>query len=317
MSVEQIIALNAALADLGDLYVAARRFTALQARAESAFLPALTGLGRRLRALTHAGQLSDETVAEAARDILGLSAHWSAELQRVRDTPEYRRAHAAVAADDQRTLDTAIPRVFAGLLLRPSPPVLYAPFSPSSGHRKPGTSPFLDPADCADKIVGLLQNGIAPEIDPGAWWQQELPAFTCVDDPAGVDTPIALSFDPAARRCMKEPLSALRQAQGERKSSIKSGRGSAHAEPVEAWGGVFQEPGSALAVFEHAAEQTCVVFAQRLVGPFSVTLSDDATDEWWTAYDNSYRDFRDALERALSVRDCRVRRVTSAARDDA
>jgi hypothetical protein len=29
--------------------------------------------------------------------------------------------------------------------------------------------------------------------------------------------------------------------QGERKMTMKSGRGSAHAEPVEAWGGAFQQ----------------------------------------------------------------------------
>src|ERR1700690_2522461 len=33
----------------------------------------------------------------------------------------------------------------------------------------------------------------------------------------------------------------LREPQGERKSSIDSGRGSAHAEALEAWGGVFQQ----------------------------------------------------------------------------
>ena len=43
-------------------------------------------------------------------------------------------------------------------------------------------------------------------------------------------------------RLLKKALSALRQAQGERKSRMKSKRGSAHAEPVEACGGVFQQP---------------------------------------------------------------------------
>jgi hypothetical protein len=269
VSLEQILGLNAALTELSDLYVRVRRFALLRAGAELAFLPALTTLGRRLRTLARSGQLGDETVAEAAREILALSAQWSSELQRVRETPEYRRARAASASDDQRTLAAVIPLVFAGLQLLPSPPVLYAPFSPSSGHRKPGTSPFLTPLACAEKILGLLQDGLEPESEPGAWWQQDLPAFTCVDDPAGVDTPIALSFDPAA-----------------------SGR----------------------AVFEHAEEQTCVVFARRLAGPFSVALSNEADDEWWTAYDGSYSEFRDMLERELQERGCRVRRVATASR---
>ena len=53
-------------------------------------------------------------------------------------------------------------------------------------------------------------------------------------------------------RLLKNPRIALRRAQGERKSTMKSGRVSAHAEPfdfaqdmlVEAWGGVFQRPAS-------------------------------------------------------------------------
>jgi hypothetical protein len=40
---------------------------------------------------------------------------------------------------------------------------------------------------------------------------------------------------------LKNGFRTLRQAQGERKSEMKSGRGSAHAERVEAWGGVFQQ----------------------------------------------------------------------------
>jgi hypothetical protein len=40
---------------------------------------------------------------------------------------------------------------------------------------------------------------------------------------------------------LKKGLNTLRQAQGERKRIMKLGRGSAHAEPVEAWGGVFQQ----------------------------------------------------------------------------
>jgi hypothetical protein len=41
---------------------------------------------------------------------------------------------------------------------------------------------------------------------------------------------------------LKNPPDTLRQAQGERKSAGNMRRGTAHAEPVEAWGGVFQHP---------------------------------------------------------------------------
>jgi class 3 adenylate cyclase/tetratricopeptide (TPR) repeat protein len=46
----------------------------------------------------------------------------------------------------------------------------------------------------------------------------------------------------AFNRALKNGFGTLRQAQGELKTSMRSGRGSSHAEPVEAWGGVFQQP---------------------------------------------------------------------------
>ena len=55
MSAEQLIALEAAQAELGTLYAVARSFTALHARAEAELLPHLVGLGRRLRGLAASG----------------------------------------------------------------------------------------------------------------------------------------------------------------------------------------------------------------------------------------------------------------------
>ena len=47
---------------------------------------------------------------------------------------------------------------------------------------------------------------------------------------------------PVSNRLLKKDSDALRRAQGERKETMKSGRGSARAELVEASGGVFQQP---------------------------------------------------------------------------
>jgi hypothetical protein len=54
---------------------------------------------------------------------------------------------------------------------------------------------------------------------------------------------------------LKNSEHALRQAQGERKSLLKSGWGSAHAEPVEAWGGVFQRAGNPRFPSEHRIQR--------------------------------------------------------------
>src|SRR5262245_44850792 len=50
-------------------------------------------------------------------------------------------------------------------------------------------------------------------------------------------------------RLLIKASDGLRQAQAERKRSMKSGRGSVHAEPVEAWGGVVQQPARGAVVF--------------------------------------------------------------------
>ena len=57
---------------------------------------------------------------------------------------------------------------------------------------------------------------------------------------------------PAPSRLLKKECDTLRQAQGERNTAMESGRGSAHAEPVEAWGGVSQQPARAVIVEERS-----------------------------------------------------------------
>jgi hypothetical protein len=48
-------------------------------------------------------------------------------------------------------------------------------------------------------------------------------------------------------RLLKKGVSTLRQAQGERKNAMKLGRGTAHAELVEALGGVVQQAAKVVA----------------------------------------------------------------------
>jgi hypothetical protein len=256
-SAEQLIALEAAQAELGTLYAVARSFTALHARAEAELLPRLTALGRRLRGLLRTAELRDDEVAAAAREILAVRTTWQAELQKVRTAPIYEQALAAFAADQQNELADLIPQVFAGLQrVRQLPPTLYFPVSPSSGRRRPGSSPFLSPPDCADRILRLLIGGLEPESDGAEWWQRELPSITCADSPAALDTPIALGLAASGIR---------------------------------------------LALFTTADEPSYQIFTPRLRAPMSIVLATEATDEWWEAYQDSYRQFRDALTHELAA----------------
>jgi hypothetical protein len=111
VSAEQVIALQAALTDLSDLYSIARSFAALQARAEGDLLPRIHTLGARLRRLVRAGQLSDAAINQTATEVLGLAAHWRSELDGLRCSLEYQRAVRAVRA---RRRDSTGARGFGG-----------------------------------------------------------------------------------------------------------------------------------------------------------------------------------------------------------
>ncbi len=267
MSAEQLIALEAAQAELGTLYLVACGFSALRTRAEAELLPRVDGLGRRLRRLLRTAQLSDDAVEAAAREVLELRSAWQADLERVRTSAVYQRALAALTEDRQDELRTLIPHVLAGLrLVSPAPP-LYFPVSPSSGRRRPGSSPFLSPPECAERIVRLLAEGYEPEAGGTEWWEREFAFISCADHPAALETPIS-----------------LRLASGD----VRVG------------------------VFTANHDLGLRIFTPRLRAPMSIVLAADATDEWWEAYQDSYREFRTALERELTTRGYTVSVVEAA-----
>ena len=257
MSAEQLIALEAAQAELGTLYVVARGFTALHTRAEAELLPQLASLASRLRRLVRTSDLTDNEIDAAAREISALRTRWRAELEEVHASTVYQRALAAVAADRQDEIASVIPQVLAGLhLVRPAPP-LYFPVSPSSGRRRPGASPFLSAAECADSILHIVTDGYEPESGGNEWWERELPSIGCADSAAALETPIMLRVD---------------------------------ASDVH------------VAVFGVGDDPGFRIFSPQMRAPFSIVLEADATDEWWEAYQDSYRTFRDALQRELAAR---------------
>jgi hypothetical protein len=192
VSAEQLIALEAAVAELGTLYVIARSLAALQVQAETELLPRTISLASRLRSLVRAAKLTPGEMDSAAREILALRSQWRLELDQVRASATYQQALAALSTDRQEELATLVPRVFAGVRIAQPHPDLYFPVSPSSGRRRPGSGPFLSAADCADKIAGILAEGVMPEDAGSEWWERELPFISCAATPAALDTPISL-----------------------------------------------------------------------------------------------------------------------------
>ncbi len=197
VAAEQLIALEAAVAELGNLYAAATRFTALRQPAETALLPQLTSLARRLRTLLRAAQLGTEEIEQAAGEIHSLRSEWHARLEQLRASPLYQRARRALADDRQDALAHLLPQVLAGLTLVASPPDLYFPVSPVRAGRRGGSSPFLSVGECADRLVAILRDGVACTTDGSEWWEGDWPSITCAETPAVLDSPIAVCL-PAA-----------------------------------------------------------------------------------------------------------------------
>jgi hypothetical protein len=195
VSAEQLIALEAALAELSTLCTVAQGFTALESRAEHEWLPRVRALGSKLRGLLRADRLTEEEIGTTATEIMALGSQWRWELEQIRASALYQRALAAFAADRQEELALVIPQVLAGLHVVQPVPALYFPVSVSRGRRRQGVSPFLSAAECVERITRVLAEGITPEPAGTDWWERELPGITCADTPAALDTPIALRLD--------------------------------------------------------------------------------------------------------------------------
>lgn len=245
------------MAELSALYAVARGFTALQMRAETELLPQLSAFGGHLRSLVRRNQLTGEEIDAASRQILSTRSEWQAALEGIHTSVQYQHALAAFDGDRQEELAIVIPQICADHQLLKRVPALYFPISPSSGARRPGNSPFLSAPACADMLVQVVQDGIAPEVAGTAWWQRELPPIECGENAAALDTPIALRLD---------------------------------ASDVH------------VAVFAVSDGASLHIFTPRLRAPLTIVLAAEATDEWWEAYQDSYRVFRDALGHELAAR---------------
>ena len=192
MSAEQLIGLEAAQAELGTLYAVARSFTALHARAEVQLLPHLTALGSRLRGLLRQARLTDDEVDLAAREIVSVRTSGRQSWSRCASRPSISARSLHSPRIGRRRSRSSSPRSSPGCTVVRSAPSLYFPVSPSSGRRRPGTSPFLSTAECADRILRIVAEGYEPESDGTEWWERELPSISCAESVAALETPIAL-----------------------------------------------------------------------------------------------------------------------------
>jgi hypothetical protein len=64
----------------------------------------------------------------------------------------------------------------------------------------------------------------------------------------------------------------------------------------------LEQAGRGATVFAMNDEPTFRIFTRCLHAPMSAVLANQATDEWWQAYEDSYQVFRDALQEELARR---------------
>lgn len=268
MGAREIIGLEAALGELGELYGGAKRFRALGAQAEGELLPRIEAIAAHLRSLVRQDTLDASSVDAAAAEISALRARWQNALDEVRAGDAYRAALEAWHAGRQDRLRELLPAVLAGLQAVDPPPRLFLGVSLSSGRRRPGTSPFLAPREAAEKVEAIRRQGIPVDenqrVRPGAavddWWDAELAHHELYDDQDAVESPLALTY---------------------------------------------AGPELGLPVFAVAGElgfRLFRLYPRVLAAPFSIALRAEAEDEWWQALEEPYAAFRDALAAELRAR---------------
>lgn len=192
MDAERLVALEAALAELGGLYTTARNFTALEPKADKALLPRLTSLSSRLRALHRAREMGQGDIDDASREIIELRTSWQTAIEDIHRSALFQEACRAFEKDDQEALARLVPQIFAGVEVTTAPADAVFGVSAAVRRRGPGTSPFLSPEACAEKIERTVIDGVVPRAETDDWWVTELPSIHLATSLADLDTPFAV-----------------------------------------------------------------------------------------------------------------------------
>jgi len=181
--------------DVARLYEAALLFTPLRQAAEEELLPRLGHVGSLLRRRLRGANLGPREVEAAATELHGLGHTWQARIEALRSDPTYLAARRAFAAEDQPALARLIPRLFAGLRLADeAPPILCYPVPLARRRRRPGAPPFLTAKEAVEQIVAC-RGGIEAVSASASWWDEALPYLSVADDPAVLESPVALALD--------------------------------------------------------------------------------------------------------------------------
>lgn len=189
MSARDLIGLEAAIAELGSLYLAAKNFTALRARAEEELRRGAERMAADLRAHARHRTLDALVVDRTAQRVAALRSRWQRALEETRAGAPYRAALDAWRCADAPRLRVLLPEVFVGLVPVPSPPALFVDVALSSG-RRGGAEPFLTAEECSRRIVAYRDDGLAARESEGA----DFAYLEMVGDVDLLESPVGLRF---------------------------------------------------------------------------------------------------------------------------
>lgn len=193
----ELIGLEAAIAELGALYVAAKEFAPLRAAADEELRLGTEKIASELRAHVRHDTLDATVLDRTAARVAELRARWRRALEELRTSPLYREACEAWRDGDAARLGELLPRVFADIHPMAPPPHLYFDVPLAAGRRGGAPSPFLSAEEAATRILTWRDEGVTTS-QRGEWWRTDLGFLELVADPELLESSVGLRFEGAS-----------------------------------------------------------------------------------------------------------------------
>jgi hypothetical protein len=192
----ELIGLEAAIAELGSLYVAAKEFAPLRTAADQELRLGTEKIASELRAHVRHDTLDAAVLDRTAARVAELRDHWQRALEDLRASPLYRQACDAWRDGDVARLGELLPRVFADVQTVAPPSHLYFDVPLASRHGG-GSSPFLSADEAASRIRTWRNEGLTTS-QRGEWWRTDLGFVELVADLDLLESSVGLRFDGAS-----------------------------------------------------------------------------------------------------------------------
>jgi len=136
--------------------------------------------------------MGQSDIDDASREIIELRTGWQTALDEIRQSSHFADARRAFEADDQEALASLVLNIFAGHQRVPVPATAHFGVSVAVRRRGPGSSPFLTPEACAEKIERSVRQGLVPAVEAHDWWLADLPPIHLATSLADLDSPFAV-----------------------------------------------------------------------------------------------------------------------------